>query len=114
MYLKSPLIVLVLLTVSCDGPPLVPVTLDIPNVTVTNTLTLASTRGGQPSGITLRLHGSIAGRAALSGPSLDTQWVGPGVVDWRIYKDWFETNYPFTYSPEGVSTGHLQLDYDLR
>jgi hypothetical protein len=114
MYLKSALIVSVLLNVGCDGPPQVPVTLDIPNVTVTNTFTLVCVHPGQPSGITFRLHGSIAGRAGLSGPSLHTQWVGPGAVDWRIYKDWFETNYPFTYSPHGVATGHLQLDYDLR
>jgi len=75
----------------------------------TNVL-LSGRRFGDLSGITLHVYGELKGTGAVGIDHYPAQRLS-GVVDWRIYRDWFETNCTFYYLPSGVVTGHLSVDY---
>jgi hypothetical protein len=88
----------------------------IVDVTKTNALNLVSdysgVAGDLPSGISLHVHGRLDGTAYVSAGNWETTKLS-GIVDWRIYHDWFQTNCVLHYVPESVDSGKLTLDYTI-
>ncbi len=87
----------------------------VPDVTKTNHLDLVATHwsgvgGHLPSGLELYVSGHIDGTAYVSFTLWETQRLS-GDVQWRIGKDWFETNCVFHYYPENVQGGSLAVRY---
>ena len=88
----------------------------IADVTKTNSISLTSgysgVGGDLPSGITLHVHGQIDGSAYVYAGNWETTKLS-GTVEWRIYHDWFQTNFVLHYVPESVRSGELTVDYTI-
>ena len=88
----------------------------ISDVTKTNELNLVSSYtaiGGElPRGISLRVHSKINGTAYIYAGNGETTELR-GVVEWRIYHDWFRTNCVLHYVPGSVRSGLLTIDYTI-
>jgi hypothetical protein len=90
-----------------------PNTFVIADVAKTSTnILLSGRRFGDLSGITLHVYGELQGTGKVAIEQYPAQRL-TGVVDWRIYRDWFETNCTFYWVPSGVVTGHLSVDYSF-
>jgi hypothetical protein len=88
----------------------------IEDVRKTNTLQLVSVRSriagsyDIQSGLSLHVYGQLDGTASIYATGWETAKVS-GIVDWRIYHDWFQTNCTLHYVPEGVTSSHLTVKY---
>lgn len=91
-------------------------TVRVADATQSNVFTLMSgysgIRGQLPSGITLHVHGQLAGTGYVFGVYSLTQGFN-GAVDWRIYQDFFETSCTIRYVPVRVTSGRLNIDYQF-
>jgi hypothetical protein len=89
----------------------------ITDVTKTNALILVSdysgVAGDVPSGIALHVQGRLDGTAYVYAGNWETTRLS-GVVNWRIYHDWFQTNCVLHYVPVSVQSGELTVDYTIR
>ncbi len=106
-----------LMAYGCARPDRTSGTLEIADATKTNVFQLVTSgwsglHGDLPSGLHLELTGHLDGTASIVFSQWETQKIS-GAVNWRIGKDWFETNCLFRYYPEDVKSGRLILKYQF-
>jgi hypothetical protein len=82
----------------------------IADVSRTNTLRLQSRHGEFVSGISLRLAGQLDGGASVWLNGGETQLL-TGVVDWKTNQFLESSNCVLHYTPRDVRTGTLTVDY---
>jgi hypothetical protein len=64
------------------------------------------------TGLTIWVTGEIDGEAEVWAGSWDHQRLS-GKVDWRVDRDWYESDCQIHYRPHGVTKGTLKIRYSF-